>query len=108
LAGVAHGPRPAAGGRGPAGRARLSAHLCDLALEDAGIPARVIDEVMGHEATSRVGQQRGSAMGALYRHTTPEMAARIAVAIEDRLRVVLGVAEQALEARPKRSTQRVF
>ena len=33
-------------------------------LEDAGIPARVIDEVMGHEATSRVSQQRGSAMGA--------------------------------------------
>jgi integrase len=25
-------------------------------LEDAGIPARVIDEVMGHEASSRVGQ----------------------------------------------------
>jgi integrase len=45
-------------------------------LEDAGIPARVIDELMGHEATSRGGQQRGSAMGAHYRHTTPEMAAR--------------------------------
>jgi pimeloyl-ACP methyl ester carboxylesterase len=41
-------------------------------LEDAGIPARVIDELMGHEANSR-GQQRGSAMGAHYRHTTPEM-----------------------------------
>jgi integrase len=39
-------------------------------LEDAGIPARVIDEVMGHEATGRAGQQRGSAMGAHYRHTT--------------------------------------
>jgi integrase len=51
-------------------------------LEDAGIPARVIDEVMGHEATSRAGQQRGSAMGAHYRHTTPEMAARIAAAVE--------------------------
>jgi integrase len=44
-------------------------------LEDAGIPARVIDELMGHEATGRSGQ-RGSAMGAHYRHTTPEMAAR--------------------------------
>ena len=42
-------------------------------LEDAGIPARVIDELMGHEATSRSGQQRGRAMGAHYRHTTPEM-----------------------------------
>jgi integrase len=77
-------------------------------LEDAGIPARVIDEVMGHEATSRAGQQRGSAMGAHYRHTTPEMAARIATAIEQRLTVVLTLAEQALEAPPSRSTQRVF
>jgi hypothetical protein len=77
-------------------------------LEDGGIPARVIDEVMGHEATSRTGQQRGSAMGAHYRHTTPEMAARIATAIEQRLTVVLRVAEQALEAHPSRSSQRVF
>jgi predicted ArsR family transcriptional regulator len=74
-------------------------------LEDAGIPARVIDEVMGHEATSRGGQQRGSAMGAHYRHTTLEMASRIATAIEQRLTVVLEVAEQALEAHPNRSTQ---
>jgi hypothetical protein len=77
-------------------------------LEVAGIPARVIDEVMGHEATSRTGQQRGSAMGAHYRHTTPEMAARIATAIEQRLRLVLEVAEQALEAQPSRSSRRVF
>ena len=70
--------------------------------------ARVIDEVMGHEATSRTGQQRGSAMGAHYRHTTPEMAARIATAIEQRLTVVSKIAEQALEAHPSRSTQRVF
>jgi integrase len=77
-------------------------------LEDASIPARVIDEVMGHEATSRVGQQRGSAMGADYRHTTPEMAARIATAIQRRLTVVLKVAQQTLEAHPSRSTQRVL
>jgi integrase len=51
-------------------------------LEDAGIPARVIDELMGHEATGRSGQQRGSAMGTHYRHTTPEMAARVIDAIE--------------------------
>ena len=63
---------------------------------------------MGHEATSRGGQQRGSAMGAHYRHTTPEMAARIATAIEQRLMVVLKVAEQVLEAQPSRSTRRVF
>jgi integrase len=77
-------------------------------LEDSGIPARVIDELMGHEATSRAGQQRGSAMGAHYRHTTPEMAAGIATAIEQRLRLVLEVAEQALEAQSSRSSQRVF
>jgi hypothetical protein len=47
-------------------------------------------------------------MGAHYRHTTSEMAARIATAIEQRLTVVLEVAEQALEAHPHHSTQRVF
>jgi hypothetical protein len=77
-------------------------------LEDAGIPARVIDEVMGHEATSRAGQQRGSAMGAHYRHTTPEMAARVVDAIQQRLTVVLGVAELAVERHPDWSTLRVF
>ena len=76
-------------------------------LEDAGIPARVIDEVMGHEATSRTGQ-RGSAMGAHYRHTTIEMAARVAAAIEERLTVVLRVAEQTLGNRPNRATLRVY
>jgi integrase len=76
-------------------------------LEDAGIPARVIDEVMGHEASSRAGQQRGSAMGTHYRHTTPEMAGRVADAIQQRLAVVLEVAERALEKRPNRATLRV-
>jgi integrase len=66
-------------------------------LEDAGIPARVIDELMGHEATGRTGHQRGSAMGAHYRHTTPEMAARVVDAIQHRVTVVLQTAEQTLE-----------
>jgi hypothetical protein len=44
----------------------------------------------------------------LYRHTTPEMAARIATAIEQRLRLVLEVAEQALDGQRNRLTQRVF
>jgi hypothetical protein len=104
---AAHGPRPTAGGRDLHG-AHDFRHTFATWLEDAGIPARVIDEVMGHEATSRAGQQRGSAMGAHYRHTTPEMAARIATAIEQRLTVVLKVTERALEAQPHRSTQRVF
>ena len=77
-------------------------------LEDAGIPARVIDELMGHEATGRSGQHRGSAMGAHYRHTTPEMAARVADAIQQRLAIVLRVAEESLENKPNRSALRVF
>jgi integrase len=77
-------------------------------LEDAGIPARVIDELMGHEATGRSGQQRGSAMGAHYRHTTPEMAARVIDAIHQRLTIVLQVADQALESDPNRSALSVF
>jgi integrase len=70
-------------------------------LEDAGIPARVIDELMGHEATGRSGQHRGSAMGAHYRHTTPEMAGRVVEAIQERLMIVLETAEQSLRNYPK-------
>jgi integrase len=62
-------------------------------LEDAGIPTRVIDELMGHEAGGRSGQQRGSAMGAHYRHTTPEMAARVIAGVQQRLTVVVQVAK---------------
>jgi hypothetical protein len=58
---------------------------------------------MGHEATGRSGQQRGSAMGAHYRHTTSEMATRVVTAIEQRLAVVLRIAEQSLEASPSRN-----
>jgi ribonuclease BN (tRNA processing enzyme) len=50
---------------------------------------------MGHEATSRTGQQHSSALGAHYRHTTPEMAARVVDAIQRRLAIVLRVAELA-------------
>jgi integrase len=77
-------------------------------LEDAGIPARVIDEVMGHEASGRAGQHRGSAMGAHYRHTTPEMAARVTAAIQQRLTAVLQVAEQSLEIHANRATLKAF
>ena len=74
----------------------------------AGIPARVIDELMGHEATGRSGQQRGSAMGAHYRHTTPEMAARVVEAIQQRLTIVLHVAAESLENNPNRLAPGVF
>ena len=37
--------------------------------EDAGIPVRVIDELMGHRAArAGGGEARGSAIGAVYRH----------------------------------------
>jgi integrase len=77
-------------------------------LEDAAIPARVIDELMGHEATGRGDQQLGSAMGTHYRHTTPEMAARVVTAIQARLAVVVRTAEEALEANPNQVPHRVF
>jgi integrase len=77
-------------------------------LEDAGIPARVIDELMGHEATGRSRQQQGSAMGAHYRHTTPEMAARVIDAIQQRLMVVLQVADASLDDYPSWSALRVL
>ena len=77
-------------------------------LEDAGIPARVIDELMGHEASTRGAQHLGSTMGAHYRHTTPEMATRVVMAIQARLAVVVGVAEQVVEAQPTRVPRNVF
>ncbi len=55
-------------------------------LEDAGIPSRVIDELMGHAGGQR--GRDGSAIGPRYRWTTPEMEARAVAAIEQRLVVV--------------------
>jgi hypothetical protein len=81
-------------------------HTFSTWLEDAGIPARVIDELMGHAGGHRGGE--GSVIGAHYRHTTPEMAARVVEAIQQRLTVVLGVAELAVERHPNRSMLRVF
>jgi integrase len=72
-------------------------HTFSTWLEDAGIPARVTDEVMGHQASGRAGRHRGSAIGAHYRHTTSEMAARVVTAVEERLAVVLATAEAILD-----------
>jgi hypothetical protein len=79
-------------------------HTFSTWLEDGGIPARVIDELMGHQASSRGGHLRGSAIGAHYRHTTPELAGRVLEAIQQRLTVVLGVAELVVERHPNRLT----
>ena len=77
-------------------------------LEDAGIPARVIDELMGHEASTRGAQHQGSTMGAHYRHTTPEMATRVVMAIQTCLAAVVSVADQVVEAQPTRVPRNVF
>jgi hypothetical protein len=61
-------------------------------LEDAAIPARVIDELMGHAGGRRPDQ--GSRIGRIYRETTPEVVARVVAAIEARLALVLEVAEK--------------
>ncbi len=42
-----------------------------------------------------------------FRHTTPEMAARVVTAIEARVALVLQVAEATLESHPNRATLRV-
>jgi integrase len=64
-------------------------------LEDDGIPTRVIDELMGHAATRRPSwaSERGSAMGAVYRHTTAEMEARVVRALDARLAVVRSITD---------------
>jgi hypothetical protein len=70
-------------------------------LEDTGIPVRVIDELMGHRAARAGGAEaRGSAIGAVYRHLTPEMQARVLAAVDE----CLAVALKALAApmRPQR------
>jgi integrase len=72
-------------------------HTFSTWLEDAGIPARVIDELMGHQAIGRSGRHQASAIGAHYRHTIPEMAARVVAAVEERLVIVLATAEAALD-----------
>jgi integrase len=68
-------------------------------LEDAGVPARVIDELMGHVGGRRDGGAHpagGSLIGTRYRWTTPEMEARVVAAIEQRLAVSFAVAKRGV------------
>jgi integrase len=70
-------------------------HTFSTWLEDAGIPARVIDELMGHAGGRRGGGEqdgRGSVIGLRYRWTTPETEARVVAAIEQPLTVSFAVA----------------
>jgi hypothetical protein len=57
----------------------------------------VIDELMGHQRSRHGELEGGSHIGARYRHTTPEMAVRVAAAIQERLVVVVQTAEVVLE-----------
>jgi integrase len=53
-------------------------------LEDAAIPSRVIDDLMGHSGGGH-GQGGGSPMSRVYRETTPAMLARVIAALDDRI-----------------------
>ena len=77
-------------------------HTFSTWLEDAGIPARVIDELMGHTGGRR-GEHNGSVIGLRYRWTTPEMQIRVVAAIEERLTVSLAVAARGLPIAQGRS-----
>jgi hypothetical protein len=75
-------------------------HTFSTWLEDAGIPARLIDELMGHASGRRGGGEqdgRGSVIGLRYRWTTPETEARVVAAIEQRLAVSLAVAARVTQ-----------
>ena len=82
-------------------------HSFSTWLEDEGIPARVIDELMGHQRSRHGELEGGSRIGARYRHTTPEMADRVVHALDRRLTLTLQVAEAITPAELGRS-DRVF
>jgi integrase len=70
-------------------------------LEDGGIPGRVIDELMGHRAArAGGGEGRGSGIGAVYRHLTPEMRARVLAAVDECLAVALGALAAPVRPQP--------
>ena len=94
-------PRPGPGH--PSGLAPSS----EVVGSTSCIPARVIDELMGHQRSRRGELEGGSRIGARYRHTTPEMAARVVQALDRRLALVLQVAEAITPAELNQS-DRVF
>jgi integrase len=73
-------------------------------LEDAAIPSRVIDELMGHASGHRDRSAGGSPMGRVYRETTPAMVARVTAALDERIGRALAVAAYLLrEGRDSRA-----
>jgi integrase len=81
-------------------------HTFSTWLEDAGIPAPVIDELMGHHRSRHGELDGGSRIGARYRHTTDAMAVRVVEAIQERLTIALRVAQDTQADR--HGTRRVF
>jgi integrase len=75
-------------------------HSFSTWLEDEGIPARVLDELIGHQRSRGGELEGGSRIGARYRHTTPGMAARVVQALDTRLTLALHFAEQTTRAEP--------
>ena len=68
-------------------------HTSATWLEDGAVPARVIDELMGHQAGRR-GEREGSMIGTRYRHMTEAMQARVVAVIAERLTVALAAMPQ--------------
>jgi integrase len=68
-------------------------------LEDAAIPSRVIDELMGHASGHRDHRTGGSPMGPVYRETTPAMVTRVTATLDERLGRARAVAAQLLRER---------
>jgi hypothetical protein len=62
---------------------------------------------MGHQRSRHEEREGGSRIGARYRHTTPQMAARVVQALDQRLTLALQVAEAITPAELDR-TDRVF
>jgi integrase len=68
-------------------------------LEEAAIPSRVIDELMGHAGGRRDRGAGSSPMGRVYWETTPAMVARVTAALDERLGRALAVAAYLLRER---------
>ena len=71
-------------------------------LEDGGIPARVIDALMGHPAGSARarGLQDGSAIGQRYRHLAPQMQVRVLAVLDRCLATAETSMTQSCQGRP--------
>jgi hypothetical protein len=61
----------------------------------------VIDELMGHRAArGGGGEGRGSAIGLVYRHLTPETQARVLAAVDECLAVAFGALAAPVRPEP--------